>query len=94
MVSVEARPSLTGIEVTCPSGFRTRSDIDPDGSALIGDVPAEPCVLRFLGETSARFSPVSAGQAVSCTVEGATATCEVVQEPEPEPEPDPSPEPS
>ncbi len=85
LVTVASDTELTGIEVTCPSGFRSRSPLDPEGRVAFQGVPDEPCDLRFLGETAARFRPVSAGQAVSCTVDGTSATCSVIEEPDPAP---------
>ncbi len=66
---------LTTLEITCPSGFRTRASISPGGSATISNVPTETCVLHFKGGAPARFSPVSGGQSLSCYIQGTTAVC-------------------
>jgi serine/threonine protein kinase len=67
---------LTTLEVTCPSGFRQRTSISPGGSASIGNVPNETCVLHFKGGAPARFSPVSGGKSLSCYIQGTTAVCQ------------------
>lgn len=72
--------SLRAVEVSCPSGYRTRATLLPTLGGTIGvaratNVPDEPCELWFKGGTPAAFSPVRAGQDLSCTVQGSTAIC-------------------
>ena len=72
--------SLRSVEVSCPSGYRTRPTLVPTlggtvGVARASNLPDEPCELWFKGGTPAAFSPVRAGQDLRCTVTGATAVC-------------------
>ena len=70
----EASPS-TGIEVTCPGGFRQRTPLQ-DGVARVEGLPAEACTVFFKGPVNARFAPVQGGQSLRCRLQGATAICE------------------
>lgn len=65
----------TGVEVSCPSGFRLRVSFE-DGVASVPGVPAEHCSVHFKGPVNARFQPVRGGQSLLCHLQGATAVCE------------------
>jgi hypothetical protein len=65
----------TGVEVSCPSGFRLRVSFE-DGVATVPGVPAEHCSVHFKGPVNARFQPVRGGQSLLCYLQGATAVCE------------------
>lgn len=72
--------SLRSVEVSCPSGYRTRATLAPTlggtvGVARASNLPDEACELWFKGGTPAAFSPVRPGMDLSCTVTGATAVC-------------------
>ncbi len=65
----------TGVEVSCPSGFRLRVPFE-DGVATVPGVPAQHCSVHFKGPVSARFSPVKGGQSLLCYLQGSTAVCQ------------------
>jgi cytoskeletal protein RodZ len=68
---------LTAVEVICTSGTQKRVSISPGGSATLSGIPAgEVCTLFFKGSTNARFTPVTAGQSLTCTIQGTTAVCQ------------------
>lgn len=73
--------SIRAVEVSCPSGYRTRASLLPTLGGTVGvaratNLPDEACELWFKGGTPAAFSPVRAGQDLRCTVQGSTALCE------------------
>jgi hypothetical protein len=65
----------TGVEVSCPGGFRLRISLEA-GMATVPGVPAEHCSVHFKGPVNARFSPVRGGQSLLCYIQGSTAVCE------------------
>jgi hypothetical protein len=65
----------TGVEVSCPGGFRLRISLEA-GVATVPGVPAEHCSVHFKGPVNARFSPVRGGQSLLCYIQGSTAVCE------------------
>lgn len=72
--------SVRSVEVSCPSGYRTRATLAPTLGGTVGvaratNLPDEPCEIWFKGGTPAAFSPVLAGQDLRCTIQGATALC-------------------
>jgi len=70
---LDTRAGFTGIEVSCPSGFRQRASFS-DGSATLSGLPAESCVANFKGGPPARFSPLTAG-IWRCQFTGTTMSC-------------------
>jgi len=70
----------TSVEVTCPSGFRTRFSLDPEGDSVsasggVAGLPAEDCRLFFKGAGPVQYGPVRPGVALSCSFAGTTALC-------------------
>jgi len=65
----------TGVEVSCPSGFRLRAPFEA-GVATVPNVPPEHCSVHFKGPVNARFQPVRGGQSLLCYLQGATAVCQ------------------
>jgi hypothetical protein len=62
------------MEVTCPSGFRSRAEISENTSVFDG-LPAEDCTLFFKGGPPARYPGVRAGTWY-CHLSGGSAVCD------------------
>jgi hypothetical protein len=65
---------VLSLEVQCPSGYRTRVDLN-ENTAVFNSMPPEECTMLFKGGTPARFRPVAAGT-YYCGLTGATAVCD------------------
>ncbi len=65
----------TGVEVSCPGGFRLRVSFE-DRVATVPGVPAEYCTVHFKGPVNARFQPVKGGQSLLCYLQATTAVCQ------------------
>ncbi len=75
IITMTDESPTTGVEVSCPSGFRLRVSFE-GGVATVPGVPAEHCSVHFKGPVNARFQPVKGGQSLLCYLQGATAVCE------------------
>ncbi len=75
IITMTDESPTTGIEVSCPSGFRLRVPFE-DRVASVAGVPAEHCSVHFKGPVNARFSPVRGGQSLLCYLQGSTAVCQ------------------
>ncbi len=64
----------TGVEITCPSGYRSRASF-VEGTVSVPSVPAEACTVHFKGPVNARYGPVRGGLSLLCYIQGATAVC-------------------
>jgi hypothetical protein len=65
----------TGVEVSCPGGFRLRVPFE-ERVATVPGVPAEHCTVHFKGPVNARFQPVRGGQSLLCYLQASTAVCQ------------------
>ena len=75
LITMTGDAPTTGVEVSCPGGFRLRVMFE-DGLATVPGVPAEHCSVHFKGPVNARFQPVRGGQSLLCYLQGSTAVCE------------------
>ncbi len=73
-VSIADGTLVTSVEVTCPSGYRQRVLVT-DGVGIVRSLPSGSCTLHFKGSVSAKYSPVVAGQEISCMFQQNTAVC-------------------
>jgi hypothetical protein len=65
----------TGVEVTCPSGYRNRGAF-AGTKATVPDVPTtEDCTAFFKGGSPASAKPVRGGKTWACEFPSATAVC-------------------
>jgi hypothetical protein len=85
LVEVTDSPGVSGLELSCPGGYRQRQSVIPlagpsgvagnYGPAKFRYVPKEPCTLYFKGVKPARFDPVTAGTSLRCHLVSTTAVC-------------------
>ena len=75
LITMTDTSPTTGVEVSCPSGFRLRVPFE-GRLATVPGVPAELCSVHFKGAVNARFQPVKGGQSLLCYIQGSTAVCE------------------
>lgn len=73
-VKVAAGTPSTGVEITCPGGFRNRGTFASD-VAVVSNVPQEDCTVFFKGGPPAKYKPVHGGQTLTCSFQGTTALC-------------------
>ncbi len=66
-------PPSASLEITCASGFRTRTDISLN-TAVFDGVPPEQCTMFFKGSVPAKFGPISQGT-WSCGLSNTVAVC-------------------
>ncbi len=64
----------SALEVTCPSGYRSRTDI-AEATATFDGVPGEDCLLSFKGGAPAKFRGISQGTWY-CNLVGTAAICQ------------------
>ena len=67
--------SATMLEVTCPSGFRERTNFNASSATLSGLPSGEKCTAHFKGGAPSSF-PVRGGQSLRCTLTDTTANCQ------------------
>lgn len=78
-VSLPGQSTFTAAEVQCTSGFRRRCML-ASGRCVVAAVPTSDtagCEVFFQGATRASYGPVHGGSSLSCTVNGAAASCRV-----------------
>lgn len=75
IITMTDESPTTGIEVSCPGGFRLRVPFEGRVASVPG-VPVEHCSVHFKGAVNARFQPVKGGQSLLCYLQGSTAVCE------------------
>ena len=73
-ITLAGAAGISGVEVSCPSGFRDRKSIS-SGHVVFSGVPKEACTLFFRGAAMAKYYPVSGGQNLSCTISGTQGLC-------------------
>jgi len=67
--------SATMVEVTCPSGYRKRANLNAGSASLTGLPRGEQCTAHFKGGAPASFNPVTGGQSLRCALTDTTANC-------------------
>jgi hypothetical protein len=72
-ITIPGSALFTGIEVTCPDGFRQRGSF-VGGKATIPHVPAMKCDLIFKGGLPAR-NTIRGGETKNCTFNDGIAVC-------------------
>ncbi len=72
-VTIGDASRYTGVEVSCPSGFRQRGSFSGK-TATVPGVPLEDCVLTFKGGAPSKTT-IRGGQKKTCTWVGAQANC-------------------
>ena len=65
--------SPNGIEMTCPSGYRTRATLERNTAVFTG-VPKEGCTIMLKGGPPLRYTGMSWGTH-TCQVSGSTLLC-------------------
>jgi len=66
--------NAVAVEVKCED-VRERATLS-NGTAMVKGIPTdEDCTLYFKGGMPVQFHPVRGGQSLTCTFEGATASC-------------------
>ena len=65
--------SPSGIEMTCPSGYRTRAAIERN-TALFSQVPNEACTIMLKGGPPLRYTGIGWGT-YNCQASGSTLIC-------------------
>jgi hypothetical protein len=65
--------SSASLELTCPGGYKVRSDIRTN-TAIFEGVQSSECTLWFKGTVPAKFQPMSAGT-WSCGLSNTIAVC-------------------
>ena len=74
-VKMAEKGTYFSVEVTCPSGFRQRGNLNNSGVATIAKVPQESCKMHLKGGTPASHSPVHGNQTINCHFSGSTLVC-------------------
>jgi hypothetical protein len=67
------QPPGASLEITCASGYRTRTEISLN-TAVFEGIPAEQCTMFFKGTVPAKFGPITAGT-WSCGLSNTVAVC-------------------
>jgi hypothetical protein len=66
-------PPSAWLEISCTSGFRTRTDISLN-TAVFDGIPSEQCTMYFKGSVPAKFGPITEGT-WSCGLSNTVAVC-------------------
>ena len=73
VILTSALPPSASLELTCASGYRTRTEIGLN-TAVFDGVPSEQCTMFFKGSVPAKFGPISEGT-WSCGLSNTVAVC-------------------
>lgn len=67
-------PPSASLEITCTSGFRTRTDVSLNTAVFDGIPGNEQCTMFFKGSVPAKYGPISQGT-WSCGLSNTVAVC-------------------